>query len=213
MLKLYGFPVSNYFNMVKLALLEKGVAFEEVTARPSQKDEFRARSPMGKIPCLEVAEGFISETDVILDYIEALHPGHFPTTPFAQAKARELMRVMELYIELPARRHFGHALFGAPINQAALEEVKPAVEKGLAALKQLAGSGPWLGGASFSLLDIYAYYTFGYAGMVLSKVYQWDILAEVPDVAAILDKVKARATTQSVDAAQQLALAALMAPK
>ena len=99
---------------------------------------------------------------------------------------------MELYIELPARRHFGHALFGAPINQAALEEVKPAVEKGLAALKQLAGSGPWLGGASFSLLDIYAYYTFGYAGMVLNKVYQWDILAEVPDVAAILDKVKAR---------------------
>ena len=213
MLKLYGFPVSNYFNMVKLALLEKGVAFEEVTARPSQKDEFRARSPMGKIPCLEVADGFISETDVILDYIEELHPGHFPTTPFGRAKARELMRVLELYIELPARRHFGHALFGAPLNQAALEEVKPAVEKGLAALKQLAGNGPWLGGAQFSLLDIYAYYTFGYAGTVLNKVYQWDILAEVPGLAAILDKVKARPTTQSVDAAQQAALAALMAPK
>lgn len=30
MLKLYGFAVSNYYNMVKLALLEKGVPFEEV---------------------------------------------------------------------------------------------------------------------------------------------------------------------------------------
>ena len=30
MLKLYGFSVSNYYNMVKLALLEKGVPFEEV---------------------------------------------------------------------------------------------------------------------------------------------------------------------------------------
>jgi glutathione S-transferase len=31
MLKLYGFSVSNYYNMVKLALLEKGLPFEEVT--------------------------------------------------------------------------------------------------------------------------------------------------------------------------------------
>ena len=30
MLKLYGFAVSNYYNMVKLALLEKGLSFEEV---------------------------------------------------------------------------------------------------------------------------------------------------------------------------------------
>lgn len=30
MLKLYGFSVSNYYNMVKLALLEKGLPFEEV---------------------------------------------------------------------------------------------------------------------------------------------------------------------------------------
>ena len=34
MLKLYGFAVSNYYNMVKLALLEKGVAFEEVPFFP-----------------------------------------------------------------------------------------------------------------------------------------------------------------------------------
>ena len=30
MFKLYGFAVSNYYNMVKLALLEKGLPFEEV---------------------------------------------------------------------------------------------------------------------------------------------------------------------------------------
>ena len=29
-LKLHGFAVSNYFNMVKLALLEKGLPFEVV---------------------------------------------------------------------------------------------------------------------------------------------------------------------------------------
>ena len=30
MIQLHGFPVSNYYNKVKLALLEKGVPFEEV---------------------------------------------------------------------------------------------------------------------------------------------------------------------------------------
>ena len=34
MLKLYGFSVSNYYNMVKLALLEKGLPFEEVLFYP-----------------------------------------------------------------------------------------------------------------------------------------------------------------------------------
>ncbi len=36
MLKLYGFSVSNYYNMVKLALLEKGLPFEEVPFMPGK---------------------------------------------------------------------------------------------------------------------------------------------------------------------------------
>jgi hypothetical protein len=45
MLKLYGFPSSNYVNMVQLALLEKGVPFEFVLTYPSQTPEFFAKSP------------------------------------------------------------------------------------------------------------------------------------------------------------------------
>ena len=44
MLKLCGFRISNYHNKVRLALLEKGVPFEEdAGCSPSQKDEFLAR--------------------------------------------------------------------------------------------------------------------------------------------------------------------------
>jgi glutathione S-transferase len=211
MIKLYGFPVSNYFNMVKLALLEKGLAFEEVAARPSQEGAYKAKSPMGKVPCIEVAEGFISETGVILDYLEEQQPGHLPQSAFARAKARELMRVMELYIELPGRRHFGHVFFGGPKSDAAVEEVRPTVEKGLIALQQLMGKGEWLCGDQFSLVDIYAYYTLGYAAIALKAVYGWDIVAEVPGLGAVLERIKARATTQQVDAAQQAAFAALSA--
>ena len=75
MLKLHGFAVSNYFNMVKLALLEKGVNFEVVDVYPNQEESFLSRSPMGKVPVLETDAGFISETNVILDYIEDTQGG------------------------------------------------------------------------------------------------------------------------------------------
>lgn len=52
MLKLHGFPVSNYTNMVHLALLEKGVPFEYVLAYPGKSPDFLARSPRGKVPFL-----------------------------------------------------------------------------------------------------------------------------------------------------------------
>ncbi|MDZ7683926.1 MAG: glutathione S-transferase N-terminal domain-containing protein [Gammaproteobacteria bacterium] len=58
MIKLYGFPISNYFNIVKIALIEKGVDFEFVDTRPSQDDDYLAKSPMGKVPCIETEDGF-----------------------------------------------------------------------------------------------------------------------------------------------------------
>ena len=46
MLRLCGFHISNYHNKVRIALLEKGVEpFEEdATCKPSQEEEFLARS-------------------------------------------------------------------------------------------------------------------------------------------------------------------------
>ncbi len=57
MLKLGGFAISNYYNKVKVALLEKGVAFEEVNCRPSQEPDYLERSPMGKVPFLDLGNG------------------------------------------------------------------------------------------------------------------------------------------------------------
>src|SRR5512147_1983176 len=70
MLKLHGFPVSNYTNMVELALLEKGVPYEYVVTYPAQTPEFLAISPRGKVPALSTPQGSINETDAILEYLE-----------------------------------------------------------------------------------------------------------------------------------------------
>ena len=58
MLKLCGFRISNYHNKVRIALLEKGIPHEEdASCKPSQADEFLARSPAGKVPFLELDGG------------------------------------------------------------------------------------------------------------------------------------------------------------
>ena len=94
MLKLYGFPLSNYYNMVKIALIEKGVSFKEVDFHPSQDSDYLSKSPMGKVPCIETDDGFLSETDVILNYLEDTYPepAFLPKDAFARAKVRDLMK-------------------------------------------------------------------------------------------------------------------------
>jgi glutathione S-transferase len=209
MIKLYGFGVSNYYNMVKFALLEKGIAFEEVAAMPSQENDYKAKSPMGKVPCIETDKGFLSETNVILEYLDATKSGSalLPTDAFAAAKVREVAKVIELYIELPARRHYPELFFGAPRSQAAFDEAKPVLENGVNALKALCSFKPFLCG-SFSLADVIAAHTFIYAAPVAQAIYGWDIVAAVPGLAAALEATNARPAGATVLAAQQAALKA-----
>ena len=59
-IKLYGMPLSNYYNMVKTVLLEKGMDFEEMLILPNQELDFLGKSPMGKVPAMETEQGFLS---------------------------------------------------------------------------------------------------------------------------------------------------------
>lgn len=214
MLKLHGFSVSNYYNMVKFALLEKGLTFEEVSAMPSQENDFKAKSPMGKVPCLETDQGFLTETTAILDYLETLAPSPalLPKDAFAAAKVREMVKALELYIELQGRRHYPEIFFGEARNPAAVTEAKPIIEKGLAAVKQLAKFKPFICG-EFSYADIVAAHTFIYVAPVCQAVYSWDVVAEVPGLKAAIDAANARPAGAKVMADQQVALQAFQAAK
>ena len=63
-LKLYGMPLSNYYNMVKTILIEKGMDFEEVLVKPNQEAGLKCRggrlrqhqSQSGKSPCSRSAQ-------------------------------------------------------------------------------------------------------------------------------------------------------------
>lgn len=213
MLKLYGVALSNYYNIVKQAMLEKGVAFEEVSAPPSQDAGYLAKSPMGKIPCLETPEGVLSESLAIIEYLEETQPSPplFPAGAYQRAKTREIIKYAELYIDAPARRLLGHVVFGAPLSQDALAEVRPAIERGLAGLKRIARYEPWVAGPDFSYADIVLMHCVNLMLAMVGAVYQWDPLADEPELAAWLQKTRERDHSKALLAAQQQALEAMKA--
>ncbi|WP_219273713.1 glutathione S-transferase family protein [Pseudomonas sp. Xaverov 83] len=213
MLKLYGFSVSNYYNMVKLALLEKGLRFEEVPFYAGQSPEALAVSPRGKVPVLGVEQGFINETSVILEYIEQTQGGRslLPSDPFQRAQVLALCREIELYIELPARACFAEAFFGMPVPEAIKEKSKAELLLGIASLGRHGKFAPYVAGDSFTIADLYFVYSVDLACGVAGKLFGLDLLAELPKAKALLERLQALPNAQRVAADKEAAMPAFMA--
>jgi len=211
-LKLYGFAVSNYFNMVRMALAAKGIEYEEVTLFPSQDEDWLAKSPMGKVPCLETPEGSLAETAVIIEYLDEAYPGHplLPGNAFERARIRQMMHVLEKYIELPARRLFPGVFFGGQNAELTVEEVKPVLEKGARSVASLATMNPYLMGESPTAADYMAMYSLDLAAAVAKSVYEWDLLADIPGSAELLARLADNPNAQRFDQEKQAQMAAFL---
>lgn len=178
MLKLYGFALSNYYNKVKLALLEKGVPFEEVLVSFGGAG-VEGKSPLGKVPYLETEQGFLCESQVMVDYIEARWPtpALIPSDAWQAAKVRELVTYSDLHVELCARQLYAQAFFGRTLSEKFLERVKGELTKNLAAFKQLAVFGPYAAGDTFTMADCAVYTSLPLAALASKIVYGEDLVA------------------------------------
>jgi glutathione S-transferase len=185
MLKLYGFPVSNYTNMVELALLEKGLPYEYVLTFPEQTEEFLARSPRGKVPFLGTPHGHLNEASVILDYLEDTGQGR----PLLPATVRALVKEIELYIELPARSCFGEAFFGGKVPEAIKGKAREDLQAGFATLKRHARFAPYVAGDAFTLADIVFLYSADLAVVVGRQLFGLDLLEDLPAARALLQRL------------------------
>lgn len=199
MLTLCGFAASNYYNKVKLALLEKGVAFEEELAWVGETD--LAASPLGKVPYFKTDAGPISESTVMLEYVEAQYPTPtlLPADPFQAAKARELLRYIELHLELVARKLYAEAFFGGKVSDAVKEKAGQQLEKNVAAFAQLARFAPFIAGDRFTLADCAAAVHLPLVASATKIVYGRDFLADLP-VRDYIKMVNARPTMAQVNA-------------
>ena len=210
MLTLCGFPVSNYYNKVKLALLEKGVPFaEEVVLTKSTDEAVMNASPLGKIPFIRTEHGALSESQAILDYIEAAwpQPALLPTDAFAAAKVRELTTYIDWHLEMTARQLYGAAFFGAePLSAANLARIRKQLETHIAAFKKLAKFSPYVAGDSFTQADCAAFASLPLVGMASKVAFGEDLLlAGGVDYKAYVKVISERPSAQKVVADRKAA--------
>lgn len=215
MIKLCGFSVSNYYNKVKLAMLEKGIPFEECLIYPAGNTAILADSPMGKVPYILVDGIAISESQPILEYLEqtCLDTPLYPGDPARAAKCRELIQVIELYLELPARRLYGEAFFGGRVSEEAKKEVCAALAKAALALGKLALFEPFIAGAEFSYADCAAYAHLPVVSNASRAVLGADALASVAGIADYLKLIAARPHAQQVNMERKAGLESFAASR
>ena len=205
-LTLCGFPLSNYYNKVKLVLLEKGLPFDEElhTFSSLKTDEVRAASPLGKVPFLRTPQGTLCESAVIVEYLEQLapQPALWPADPFAAAKAREIAHFLELHLELVAREVYGQAFFGAPpTSDAHRERVRSRLAANTPAFARLARFAPYVAGDAFTLADCAAYVHLPVVALCTRAVWGEDLLAAGGvDWKPYVKLIAQRASAQRVDA-------------
>ncbi len=201
MLTLCGFSASNYYNKVKLALLEKGIPFEEKLQWLDGSPELREKSPLGKIPFFEIGGQTLCESQVMLDYIESAYPQNplLPKDPLAAAKVRELVQFIELHLELVARELYAEAFFGGKINDETKQRVQSQLKRNAVAFGKLAKFGPYIAGPDFTLADCVAGVHLPLISMASKAIYGEDVLAAFP-VRDYLKLLGERPTMQRVAA-------------
>ena len=215
MLRLHGFAVSNYFNMVKLALLEKGIPFEVNVVRGSQDPDFLAISPRGKVPVLETEHGFVSETNVILEYIEETQGGKalLPSDPYQRARVRALAKEIELYIELHARTCYPEVFFGGKVDQAIKDKAKDDLLNGIAALRRHGSFAPYVAGSEMTIADMLFLFSIDLARAVGKKLFATDVLGDWPEAQALLELLAQNPNVQRIEADKKAEMAAFLAGK
>lgn len=202
MLTLHGFAYSNYHNIVKHMLIYKGLPFEEHVVYPNTP-ELLAVNPIGKAPAMTTEQGTcLYETSVLVEYLEEAYPEKplYPTDPELRARARQIMKVSELYLDLPARRLMPAVFMKASASDELKEEVLAVFNRGICALNALASFSPYVLGEELSLADIYLRYALSIPKMVGPAQMNWNVEDHVEGLAQWLAVMADSDISRKIDA-------------
>ena len=210
MLTLCGFSASNYYNKVKLALLEKEVPFQEKLMWVDRSPALLEKSPLGKVPYFEIGDKVLFESQVMLDYVESAYPQKplLPSDPYEAARIRQLIQFLELHLELVARELYGEAFFGGKISDDTKTRVQKILKRNIAAFGRIAKFSPYIAGSEFTMADCAAVVHLPLIGMATKAIYGEDMMAAYP-VKDYLKLVGERPTVQKVTADRKASAAEL----
>ncbi|MCF5501829.1 glutathione S-transferase, partial [Pseudomonas syringae] len=151
---------------------------------------------------------------VILRYIEDISPGLplLPESPFARAQVWTIAKEIELYIELPARLCYVEVIFGGrPTPPDLKAKARRDLIKGFAALAQRGVFAPYVAGGQFTVADLYFLYSVDLAQQVGERLFDLDLLGNMPAARALQARLAQNPNVQRVAADREADWPAFMA--
>ncbi|WP_395022786.1 glutathione S-transferase family protein [Dongia sp.] len=194
-LTLVSHHLCPYVQRAAIALVEKGVAYDRVTVDLANKpDWFKALSPLGKTPVLQVGATAIFESAVILEYLEDTQPKPLhPADALRRAEHRSLIE-------------FGSAIlndiwafYSAP-DATVFDVKRKQLAERLAWLERRLVAEPWFDGADFSLVDAAFAPVFRYFD-AFDRIADFEILAGLERLARWRGSLAVRASVKAAVAA------------
>lgn len=204
-LRIFGSPISSYYNKIKIALIELAIPFEEIPFMPGAGNWPESGSPSGKIPFMQTSNGSLYESQAIVEYLEDIRPAAsvslFPESPLERARCRELIQYIELYLDTPARAVYPAAFWGKELNQTVLANALEHLEKGLRTLERRSNLQQWLCGERYTHADAAAWVHLSTIRRTLNIVGQKEFLNQrLPALQGYLDRLAERPSTQRIEA-------------
>ena len=197
MLKLISATPSPYARKVRIALAEKGIAFELLTEVPWDSTTTTPRhNPLEKLPVLLLEDGgSVYESSYILQYLELKYPQHplLPPDVDGILAARRLEVLCDGVCDAVVLTFFERMRKDAA-SPPWIARQRRKIDGGLKEIARLAGDRRWTVGDRFSLGDIATGTVLGYLSLRFPEL-EWRGL--YPNLAALSDRLEQRDSFKS----------------
>lgn len=215
---IYGSKASPFVQRVLMTARAKGHELE-IRFPPGDggihSSEFRAISPMGRIPVLALDNGqHLCESEAICAYLDETLDGPrlLPGNPLARARVREMIALATLEVATGFRPLMVHKVFRMGDCPDVVDAATRQAELGLDALDRLiSADGPFATGPSLSAADCVLVPVLTLARAIDPMAGTWALVAGRPNIAAYSDRVMAEPLPQRTAAEMREGFAAVMA--
>jgi glutathione S-transferase len=131
-MKLLGIQLSPFVRKVSVVLTVKELDYEQEPLMPGDTGpEFRAMSPLGKIPVLVDGDVALADSSVICEYLDEKYPAHpvMPADPESRARARFLeeygdSKLVEAASVIFVEKFLNPNMFGKETDMARVAEIE-----------------------------------------------------------------------------------------
>lgn len=160
---IHGAPVSPFVRKVRAYMKERGLAYELTPVMPGSDDpEFRKISPLGKIPAYVEGDFAISDSSVILSYLESTANGEGLLTGDPKQDARawwfdeyaDSKSFDVLISKIFFARVVGPKYFNMPLDETAIQKAIDEDLPVVCAYLESQIDGDYLVGGKFTVADI-----------------------------------------------------------